>query len=211
MSESSLETLADRHAADVETWHPDLETLVRFDLPFVCFDGSGSAIHISRTATLLLARHRHVDTIFESLRDAARELIERDRLLGDSPRPRVGSKVTDPGDGGFWSLHLLRTRHDWPIAVAVSDGARTAHADAHLRQRLTRRELEVASLVADGAPAKNVAAALSISVHTVRRHTEQVFRKLGVHSRAELTGVVMRGGEVHLSSSAGALHMSGAA
>lgn len=211
MSKSTLETLAVRNAADVESWHPDLETLVRFDLPFVCFDKEGSAIHISRTATLLLARHRHVETIFESLRDAAKELLDHDQLTGDSPRPRVGSKVTDPGDGGFWSIHILRTRHDWPIAVVVSDGARTAHADSHLRQRLTRRELEVASLVADGAPAKNVAAALAISVHTARRHTEQVFRKLGVHSRAELTGVVMRGGEMHLRSSAGSLHMTGAA
>ena len=193
-----FESLTVQSAADVETWHPDLEILVRYDLPFICFDTEGSAVHISRTATMLLARHRHVDAMFESLRDAGNELLQRDMTDGVTPRPRASTRVTDPGDGGFWSVHVVRTRHDWPIAVAVSEGARIAHADTQIRERLTRRELEVASLVADGAPAKNVAAALSITVHTARRHTEQVFRKLGVHSRAELTHVVMRNRDVGL-------------
>ncbi len=208
-----FESLTVKSAADVETWHPDLEILVRYDLPFICFDPEGSAVHISRTATMLLARHRHVDAMFEALRNASNELLERDRTDGATPRPRASSRVTDPGDGGFWSVHVVRTRHDWPIAIAVSEGARIAHADTQIRERLTRRELEVASLVADGAPAKNVAAALSITVHTARRHTEQVFRKLGVHSRAELTHVVLRNRDVGLEPShrAPAVRFSGAA
>ncbi len=197
MSDSSrFESLTVKTAADVETWHPDITILVRYDLPFVCFDMEGSAVHISREATLLLARHRHVDAMFESIRQAATEQLEAYQRGAAATSPRVGPRVTDPGDGASWSIHVVRTRHDWPIAIAVYDGARTSHTEAPIRERLTRRELEVASLVADGAPAKNVAAALSITVHTARRHTEQVFRKLGVHSRAELTRVVLRGGEM---------------
>jgi DNA-binding CsgD family transcriptional regulator len=154
---------------------------------------------------MLLARHRNVDAIFESLRAAADELLQAEETRGDTPRPRVGTRITDPGDGAFWSVHVVRTRQDWPIAVAVNDGARTARADGLLRERLTRRELEVAALVAEGNPAKDIATALSISVHTARRHTEQVFRKLRVHSRAELTHVVMRGGDIRtLSAQVGA-------
>ncbi len=193
---SRFESIAVKPAADVETWHPDLEILVRYDLPFICFDQDGSAVHISRTATSLLARHRHVDAIFESLRDAASELLLEAESASGGPKLRAGRRITDPGDSSVWSVHVVRTRHEWPIAVAVCDGARTVHAETQLRERLTRRELEVASMVVDGAPAKNVALALSITVHTARRHTEQVFRKLGVHSRAELTRVVLRGGEM---------------
>ncbi len=186
-----------KQASDVDTWHPDLETLVRYDLPFVCFDGEGLPVHISRGAALLLARHRHVKTIFEALRGTACELLTSEDAAASRPVPRVGARVSDP-DGSFWSMHVVRTRHDWLLAVAVSDGVRTVQADSRLRDRLTGRELEVASLLADGARTKSVAAALSISVHTARHHTEQVFRKLGVHSRVELTRMVLRGGDIFM-------------
>ena len=51
---------------------------------------------------------------------------------------------------------------------------------------LTPRETEVARLLAEGRTNAGVAAALSISQHTARHHTEKVFRKLGVSSRAEV-------------------------
>jgi DNA-binding NarL/FixJ family response regulator len=52
------------------------------------------------------------------------------------------------------------------------------------RYRLTDREVEVAHLLALGKSNSEVAAALSISEHTCRRHTERVLTKLGVRSRA---------------------------
>ena len=51
------------------------------------------------------------------------------------------------------------------------------------RYGLTRRELDVAALICDGLSTTDVARRLSISVHTARRHVEQLLRKLGVHSR----------------------------
>jgi DNA-binding CsgD family transcriptional regulator len=59
---------------------------------------------------------------------------------------------------------------------------------------LTAREAEVARLAARRLTAAEVAAALGISVHTARRHTESVMRKLGVHSRRELAAA-LPGGE----------------
>ncbi len=214
MSESSqFESLTIKTAADIESWHPDLAMLVRYDLSFVCFDKEGSAVHISREATMMLARHRNVDPMFESIRKVAAEQLAAFHNESAEGAPRAGARISDPGEGTSWSVHVVRTRHEWPIAIAVCDKARTALSESPLRERLTRRELEVASLVADGEPAKNVAAALSITVHTARRHTEHVFRKLGVHTRAELTNVVLRGGEVRMSASAysGGMHLSGAA
>ena len=48
---------------------------------------------------------------------------------------------------------------------------------------LTRRELEVLDLVAEGLMNKEVAAELVVSPATVRKHLENVYAKLGVHTR----------------------------
>jgi ATP/maltotriose-dependent transcriptional regulator MalT len=49
---------------------------------------------------------------------------------------------------------------------------------------LTRRELEVAGLVADGLSNPEIAARLVISVRTAQGHVENILRKLGFNSRA---------------------------
>jgi DNA-binding NarL/FixJ family response regulator len=49
---------------------------------------------------------------------------------------------------------------------------------------LTARELEVLRLVADGRSNRDIATALVISEHTVARHVQNIFAKLGVASRA---------------------------
>jgi len=52
---------------------------------------------------------------------------------------------------------------------------------------LTARELEVLRLVAAGKSNHAIAEDLVISDHTVRRHLQNIFRKLGVSSRAAAT------------------------
>jgi DNA-binding CsgD family transcriptional regulator len=49
---------------------------------------------------------------------------------------------------------------------------------------LTARELEVLGLVAEGLSNRGIAAALVISEHTVARHLQNIFAKLGLSSRA---------------------------
>jgi DNA-binding CsgD family transcriptional regulator len=51
---------------------------------------------------------------------------------------------------------------------------------------LTRREAEVALLIARGASNRDAAEHLSVSPHTVRKHAEHIFAKLGIHSRTVL-------------------------
>jgi len=61
-----------------------------------------------------------------------------------------------------------------------------------LTARLTNREREVLSLVAQGDTHEAIAHALTISPHTVRTHQQNVLGKLHVHSRAELIEFVRR-------------------
>lgn len=50
---------------------------------------------------------------------------------------------------------------------------------------LTRRELEVLELVADGATNARIARVLTVSEGTVKGHLKHIFRKLGAANRAE--------------------------
>jgi DNA-binding CsgD family transcriptional regulator len=47
-------------------------------------------------------------------------------------------------------------------------------------------ETQVLGLAAEGRSNKEIAATLHVSVHTVEAHLTRIYRKLGVHSRAEL-------------------------
>lgn len=51
---------------------------------------------------------------------------------------------------------------------------------------LTAREREVLELLANGHKQKEIATELSISPKTVGTHIQNLFAKIGVHSRAEL-------------------------
>jgi two-component system, NarL family, response regulator NreC len=60
--------------------------------------------------------------------------------------------------------------------------------------KLTSREQEILSLVADGKRSAQIAARLSISVATVEAHRTNIIRKLGLRSIAELTKYAIRRG-----------------
>lgn len=59
---------------------------------------------------------------------------------------------------------------------------------------LTAREREITRHAVFGRDADEVAARLSISAHTVRAHLRNIFRKLGIRRRCELTGYALRAG-----------------
>lgn len=55
---------------------------------------------------------------------------------------------------------------------------------------LSAREREVTELIAAGVNTRTIADRLGITIHTVRRHTERIFSKLGVRSRVQVAAVV---------------------
>jgi DNA-binding NarL/FixJ family response regulator len=57
---------------------------------------------------------------------------------------------------------------------------------------LTRRELQVLELLADGLDQGEIAERLVISPKTVGTHIERILAKLGAHSRAEAVGLAYR-------------------
>jgi len=81
------------------------------------------------------------------------------------------------------SSHLFY-HGDWPAVVdAMLD---FLCEPASPGPRLTGRELEVAGLVAEGLTNHAIARRLSIAPRTAEAHAENIRRKLGVHSRAQI-------------------------
>jgi predicted ATPase/DNA-binding CsgD family transcriptional regulator len=91
------------------------------------------------------------------------------------------------------------------IAAALEDtGATEQHSSTTGQEdvsELTARELEVARLVADGLSNPAIAAALFVSLATVKTHVSHILRKLGLESRAQLAGWFA----THDASSAGSV------
>ncbi len=65
-------------------------------------------------------------------------------------------------------------------------GSRGASRAPGTRQTLTRREAEVATLVARGLTNRDVAAQLFLSVRTVEVHVDHILTKLGFRTRTQL-------------------------
>jgi DNA-binding CsgD family transcriptional regulator len=71
-------------------------------------------------------------------------------------------------------------------ATGETVGARAPHGAEHL----TPQELHIAELVAEGRTNKEIAARLYLSPKTIEYHLGNAYRKLDVHSRAELTRII---------------------
>ena len=73
------------------------------------------------------------------------------------------------------------------LDAELDEGPRPAHAEP---SPLTRREREVADLVAEGLSNPQIAARLVISVRTAQGHVENILRKLGFSSRSMIAAWV---------------------
>jgi DNA-binding CsgD family transcriptional regulator/tetratricopeptide (TPR) repeat protein len=102
-------------------------------------------------------------------------------------RVLVGSACRAMGDEDAFALELDAARSTFEELGAAPDVAwvdsLTGRAETGASHGLTPRELEVLRLVATGKSNREIASALVISEHTVARHVQNIFTKLGVPSR----------------------------
>ena len=141
----------------------------------------GALADHSRGAVELAAGDPHAALV--SLRRAAQAWLELDAPY-DAARTRelVSEACRAVGDADTATLELDAARETFARLGAAPDVARLEPDDTH---GLTARELQVLRLVAIGRSNREIASALVISEHTVARHVQNLFAKLGVSSRTE--------------------------
>src|SRR5918995_6247556 len=89
------------------------------------------------------------------------------------------------GPGSEWRLYRVAPGGQRERIVPVA-AARVPARATHPPVALSRREREVATLVARGLTNREIAGELSISVGTAERHVANILGKLGYHSRARI-------------------------
>jgi non-specific serine/threonine protein kinase len=135
-----------------------------------------------RTATLLGGSEAIFQSIPSSLMEPFRE---PNRQAAEAARLAIGERAFEVA----YALGLAMTRDevvDYAREVEVVQPAPTVTERSRLTGPLSPREMEVASLVADGATNAQVAGSLFISERTVESHLASIFNKLGVDSRLQV-------------------------
>jgi DNA-binding NarL/FixJ family response regulator len=106
-------------------------------------------------------------------------------------RVLIGLACRALGDDDTAALELDAARRVFRQLGAAPDvarvGALSRKSVPQAPGGLTAREVEVLCLVASGKTNRMIAATLVISDHTVRRHLQNIFTKIGVSSRAAAT------------------------
>jgi two-component system, NarL family, response regulator YdfI len=186
---TSGESLTD----DIETHEPQV-VLFAVDpadsgSPAVASRISLSPDAVSRTPTfVLLADAPTAQWTAEALRAGARGVLPRDATPDE-----IVAAVEAAAVG------LVTLTAELAVDVASASRATSAPKPAGASSPpLTRREVEVLGMLAEGLANKNIAARLGISEHTVKTHVASILTKLDAFSRAEAVAVGARQGLILL-------------
>ena len=123
----------------------------------------------SQVKVLVLTMHKKKEFLRQALRDGADGF-----LLKEDAGSELIRAVQTVRNGGKYLSPLLSSVL---TSLAVEEDK---------TEVLTMREREVLKLLAEGKRAKEIAAALYISPHTVRRHRSNIMEKLDIKSLADL-------------------------
>jgi len=159
--------------------HPDI-AIVDLSLP----DRSGLELvremrsRLANTRILVLSMHAKVDTIAKAFQSGAIGYVVKESA---SENLIVALDVVSRGDyfmDSAVSAHVVRKLMQKPPGKA-----RILSSNY---ERLTVREEEIMTLLAEGHPIQEIAAKLNISRKTVENHRANIYSKLDIHSSIEL-------------------------
>jgi len=138
-------------------------------------------------AVVIVATIHDDDThVFPALRAGAQGYILKSQpgviVISQLRRIEMGEPALSPSI----ALRVLRHFHATPqTSPQVISVARSASLDGEAPKHLTEREIDVLRLIAKGYKAPEVAPLLGITPHTVSSYVRDIYRKLGISSRAE--------------------------
>lgn len=152
-------------------------------------------------AVVIVATIHDDDThVFPALRAGASGYILKSQpsavVMNQLQRIELGEPALSPSI----ALRVLRHFHAGPAATAADTGKWGVNAGDHTGAepltKLTEREADVLRLIAKGYRAPEVAQLLGLTSSTVSSYVRDIYRKLGITSRAEATMEAARRGLV---------------
>ena len=129
-----------------------------------------------QTKILVLTMHKKKEFIRQVLEDGADGFLSKD----DASSELIRAISTIKQGGKYYSPML-------------SNIISSLFWENEKKEVLTMREREILKLLAEGKKSKEIAEALFISPHTVRRHRENIMEKLNVRTLADLIKYAIEG------------------
>ena len=177
-------------AAAVAAVERDRPDVVLMDLRMPEVDGATATARIvaahPEVAVLVLTTFADDESIVTALRAGARGYLTK-----DAGRAEIATAVRAVASGQTTLDATVGAR----LVAQLAGGGDVPTAGTGLRGRfpeLTPREADVLERIAEGRSNPEIAAALFLTVPTVKSYVNQVFTKLGVRSRAEAVALVLR-------------------
>jgi DNA-binding NarL/FixJ family response regulator len=169
--------------------------LVDWGLPDGTSEGLIAELVAARPGAVVIVATIHDDDmhVFPALRAGASGYILKSQpqavVMAQLRRIELGEPALSPSIAMRVLQHFRAAQGGRPAAAAPGAGA------SELRQ-LTDREIDVLRLIAKGYKAPEVAVLLGLTAHTVSSYVRDIYRKLGITSRAEATLEAARRGLV---------------
>jgi DNA-binding NarL/FixJ family response regulator len=125
--------------------------------------------HYPQVQILVLTMHRKKEFIRQALADGADGFLLKEDPSGELVR----------------AVQALKSGEKY-LSQLISGDLITLTVEQDQADTLTSREREVLTLLAEGKKTQEIAAALFISAHTVRRHRYNIMEKLNINNLANL-------------------------
>jgi DNA-binding NarL/FixJ family response regulator len=153
-------------------------------------DHDAAIDELDTALTLLVHRDRPLLTA-----EARLELARALRAAGDRPAAIVEAEAALTTFLRLGAALHINAGQEVLATLSVESAEAGPGAAPRLRsaESLTRREAEVARLVAEGLTNREVASRLFLSVRTVETHVDRVLGKLDFHIRTQLAGWIRQG------------------
>lgn len=159
--------------------------LVLMDISMPHLDGLAVTERLSQQApqvkVLILSMHSDRECVMRMIKAGARGYV-----LKDAPPDELVRAIE--------AVHGGETFFSPPVARIALEQFVSETSKTNPLSRLSQRERQVLTLIAEGRSNKEIANELGIGVRTIETHRERIMRKLDIHSVAGLTKFAISNG-----------------